>query len=263
MSLFSNIQFYFRKATYLDKLLYVLIAGFIFSVLFPHWARQNLALSSYGMIFYHKPWTLLTYAWVHVRLFHVLSNLIVLFYIGNIFLDFFSEKKLLLYFFSGVLVGGILFLQYPYFATRSVNSTLIGASAGVMAILVGIATKIPHYAIKIRFIGSVELWVLSVFFVGLSVLGIMGINIGGALAHLGGALTGFLLTQSEGMLKKRRQKNDFQKVYTNLKRSSSKKKADSSSKKQRKIDAILDKISKSGYDSLTQKEKEFLFNQKE
>ena len=263
MNLIRDIQYHIRNASYLDKLIYALIAGFIVSVLFPHWVRQHLALSSSLYGFIYKPWTIITYAWVHVRIFHVLSNLIVLFFIGNIFLDFFSEKKLLIYFFSGVLFGGALFLVYHYFTAHSAKTTLIGASAGVMAILVGIATKIPHYAVKIRFIGSVELWVLSAVFVGLSALGITGINVGGAIAHLGGAATGFLLTRNEGVLKKKKQKRDFQKVYTNLSRTSHKKKENPSRNKQRKVDAILDKISKSGYDSLTQKEKEFLFNQKE
>ena len=143
----------------------------------------------------------------------------------------------------------------------------MGASAGVSAIFVGVAAHIPNYQLKIRFIGYVKLWYLAAIWVGLDVLGLVGTNAGGNFAHLGGALFGFLYVKrasnkeitvfdSIGNLFNKKEKT-LKTVY----KSEEKKKQTKTNLKQQEIDQILDKISKSGYDTLTKSEKEFLFKQ--
>jgi len=219
-----------------------------------------------------KPWTLLTYGLVHFDLVHIFSNLLVLYFIGNLFLDFFSPKKFLIYYILGLLIGGILFIGYFELSNKTTNWSLIGASAAVTSIFIGVAAKVPHYALRLRFVGSVELWVLAAIWITISALGSSGDYAGSGVAHLGGAITGYLLTTyfNEGAFleklvkrKPKLAKNPFKKVYRTkspikTKPSRSKKKQD-----QQKVDAILDKISKSGYEALSKDEKDYLFNQKE
>ncbi len=268
----NDIKDHLLKANIVEKLIYINIALYIITILFVNSMEGWFALSSNYEYLLNKPWTLFSYAFIHERFIHLFSNLIVLYFIGSLFLDFFTEKKLLVYYITGLLVGGIVYVLYYSFINNDKGAQLIGASAGVMAVLVGIATKTPHYALKFRFIGSVELWVLAAIFVALSALGIVGINAGSAIAHLGGAFTGYVLTAffNEGKFfedlfkrKSKSKKSTFRKVYRTNGVPKTKPGYNKKMQNQRKIDLILDKISKSGYDALTKEEKEFLFNQKE
>jgi len=157
-------------------------------------------------------------------------------------------------------------LSYNLFpALKQTNSVLVGASAAVTAIFIGITTYMPHYEIKIRFIGFVKLWHLAAIWVGLDIIQIPVENAGGHLAHLGGALIGFLLTSQtkkdspifdyfSDLFKSKNQK-PLKTVYKSAKRSQT----TSTMANQKKVDEILDKISKSGYETLTKEEKDFLF----
>jgi len=187
-------------------------------------------------------------------------------------LNFHTPKQFLNFYFLGVIVGGLTFLGY-YYITNKTGSSLGGASAAVSTVFIAIATKIPRYALRLRFIGSVELWVLAAIWVSLSILQLANPNNGGAIAHLAGALFGFIYSNQLA------KGNDIGKWFENLisyfsnlfkakkdvnlktvHRSKNKTtKTNVTLSKQRKIDAILDKISKSGYDSLTKEEKDFLF----
>lgn len=218
----------------------------------------------------NKPWSLITYAFIHTRLFHILSNIIILYFIGNLFLDFFSSKKLLLYYVLGLLFGGLLFIAYFALSNETSNWSLIGASAAVTALFIGVAAKVPRYALQLRFVGSVELWVLAAIWIVLSVVGTAGVNAGSGIAHLGGVAVGYVLTTffTEGdalikLFEKKQKKTHFTKVYKNPATPKTRPGISRIKQNQRKVDAILDKISKSGYDALTKEEKEFLFNQKE
>jgi len=242
---------------------------FLIVFVFPDVMVQVFSLPSTLNGLIDKFWTLISYSFIHVRFFHLLSNLIILYYIGNLFLDFFSAKKFLIYYILGIVIGGAFFIAYFELTDKSSPNLLVGASAAVTAIIVGLATKIPHYAIKLRFIGSIELWVLAVIWVGLNVFGTVGVNAGSAIAHLGGAFIGVILTAYlkegsaiEKMLnRKPKNRNPFQKVYKNPVKTKPSHKV--KKENQQMIDAILDKISKSGYDALSKDEKDFLFNQKE
>ena len=272
LNILNDIKLAYNKANIVEKIIYINVLFFLITALLTSFTTNWLALPSSLNSFLYKPWTLVTYAFIHQRLFHILSNLLVLYYIGNLFLDFYSKKQFINFYFLGIIVGGIAFLTKYYFSNK-IGAPLGGASAAVSTIFVAIATKIPRYAIRLRFIGSVELWVLAAIWVGLSILQLGNPDNGPAFAHLAGAGFGFLYAKQlengndignwfEKLLNyvfnifKFKKKQPLKTVYKSNKR----KKANEVTKtKQRKIDDILDKISKSGYDSLSKEEKEFLF----
>ncbi|MFV8838221.1 rhomboid family intramembrane serine protease [Salinimicrobium soli] len=236
-----------------------------------------------------KPWSIITYAFLHSGIWHILSNMLILYYAGIYFLNYFSAKKLLNFYFLGAIFGALVFMAsynlFPAFQGMG-RSYLLGASAAVMSVLVGIATHIPHMRIRLILIGSIKFWWIAAFFVVLDVIQIPISNPGGHLAHLGGAAFGYIYASQLG------RGNDFAIGFekfmdwiaslfspskradrrSNLKTVHRRKNTSSSStsytygsqrnkrEEQEKIDAILDKISKSGYDSLTKQEKDYLFN---
>ena len=272
MEIINDIKQAFNRANIVEKIIYVNVLLFLFTALFSSFFIEYFTLPTNLNAFISKPWTLITHAFIHERLFHVLSNLLVLYYIGNLFLNFHTSKQFLNFYFLGIIVGGATFLGYYYIANKT-GSSLGGASAAVSTIFIAIATKIPRYALRLRFIGSVELWVLAAIWVSMSILQLASPNNGGAIAHLGGALFGFVYASQLA------KGNDIGKWFENLigyfstlfkskkgsnlktvHRSKNKKSNNNVTvTKQRKIDAILDKIGKSGYESLTKEEKDFLF----
>lgn len=216
-----------------------------------------------------RPWTILTYGFLHMGLLHILFNLLFLYYFGNLFLDFFSSRQFLVYYLLGIVAGGFIYmLSYNYLpALKTQETILIGASAGVTAIVIGIASHIPQYAMRFRFLGNIKLLYIAVAMVVLDVLQIPNGNAGGHLAHLGGALLGFLMTRyfaqgsalvdwTEQLFRPKR-KGPLKTVYKSSRPGTPAGRPDET--EQEKIDSILDKISKSGYDALTKEEKDFLF----
>lgn len=273
----DQIKNKYQTGTIVEKLIFINIAFFLLTYLFntlsflfkteDNFIINWLALSAQWSDLTTKPWTIITYGFLHSGFFHILLNLLFLYYIGNIFLDFFSKKQFLTYYFLGIFSGGILYiLSYNYLpALKNEQTILVGASAGVMAILTGIASYIPNYALHFRFIGSIKLIYIAVAFVLLDVIQIPVANAGGHLAHLGGALIGFLLTKYlnqgkntilfvENLFRPRKDKL-LKTVYKNKTAA----KSVAPAEHQKKIDVILDKISKSGYDTLSKEEKDFLF----
>jgi membrane associated rhomboid family serine protease len=240
--------------------------------MFPFFTVEWLSLPTQLNEFLQKPWTLISYSFVHLRFVHFLSVIIVLYFIGNLFLDFYSKKQFINFYFLGVIAGAIAFLL-NYYLTGKTGNSLGGASAAVSSIFVGIATKIPRYAFNLRFIGTVELWVLTAIWVVLNILQIVNVDNGPAIAHLGGAVFGFIYARQllvgndigswfERLLNffanlfKTNEKKPLKTVYKSKRVTS---KNEITKNKQRKINDILDKISKSGYESLSQEEKDFLF----
>lgn len=273
MSFINDIKGAYKQANVVEKIIYINVLLFLITVLFTSFVVQWFALPTNFDSFLTKPWTLISYAFIHERLFHILSNLLVLYYIGNLFLDFYTKKQFLNFYFLGIIVGAISFLTNYYIIGKS-GAPLGGASAAVTTIFVAIATKIPRYALRLRFIGSVELWVMAAIWVVLSILQLVNVDNGSAIAHLSGAIFGFIYsTQLEkgndigkwfetilnffsNIFKPKKNTSTLKTVY----KSKSRTKVDEVSKtKQRKIDDILDKISKSGYESLSKEEKDFLF----
>ena len=173
----------------------------------------------------------------------------------------------------GTLFGGIVFITsynfFPALQRVADNSLLLGASAGISAIFIGIATYMPNYELKFPLIGYVKLWILACIWIAIDVIQIPAGNAGGHLAHIGGAFFGFLYVRSASNKELtifKSFKNLFNRKEKPLKtvyKSGNKppKKNINKTKNQQEIDAILDKIGKSGYDTLTKEEKEFLFKQ--
>jgi membrane associated rhomboid family serine protease len=232
-----------------------------------------------------KPWTIISYSFLHGGIFHLISNMLILYFSGIYFLNFFSPKRLLNYYFLGVIIGGLVFmLSYNLFpAFAGGKSYLVGASAGVMAVLIGVATQAPNMYVRLLILGNLKFWWIAAALVAIDIIQIPMGNAGGHLAHLGGAALGYLYTTQlhkgndigawweklmdgiASLFKKREKKAKMKTVHrTSNKRSrtsssNSRSTSMSKSEKQQKVDSILDKISKSGYESLTKAEKDFLF----
>lgn len=283
----QKLSYKYKTATVLEKLIAVNVILFIFFFLLETISflfQTNISIIQWfvfpnePMEFLYKPWSIITYAFLHAGIWHILGNMLILYFSGIYFLNFFSPKRLLNYYFLGGIAGAVVFMAsyqlFPAFA--GVRSYLIGASAAVMAILVGIATHIPHMRIRLMFLGSLKFWWIAAFLVALDVIQIPFGNAGGHLAHLGGALLGYIYTKQiargndigkpfalfadwiSGLFSPK-QKTPFKKVHRN-KRTTTRTATSSKSEHQAKIDAILDKIGKSGYESLSKEEKDFLFN---
>lgn len=231
--------------------------------------------SSWGDLLF-KPWTLVTYSFLHSGFFHLFWNMYLLFFASRLFLNLFQIKTFFNVYFLGVLIGGFTFMaSYTLFpAFQNSSPMMIGASAGVMAVLIFMATYSPDLEVRL-ILFNVKLRYLGLAFVLLDVIQIPYGNAGGHLAHIGGATLGFFYVQRlnkgtdigvpferfvDSILKIFKKKSSLKTVYRNT---SNKKAQNSSTQKdsdfQKRIDEILDKISASGYESLTIEEKEFLF----
>lgn len=230
----------------------------------------------------YRPWSIITYAFLHAGLWHILGNMFILYFSGRMFLTFYSPERFINYYFFGAIAGAAVFmLSYNLFPAfqGSGQSYLLGASAAVMAILIGVATQAPNMQVRLMFLGNLKLWWIAAFFVVLDVVQIPLGNPGGHLAHLGGALLGFTYTKQlhkgtdigkwfeklvgwfVNFFASRKQK-PFKTVYRNKSKTKARRGPHEFTKdeKQKQVDAILDKISKNGYESLDKDEKDFLFN---
>jgi membrane associated rhomboid family serine protease len=220
--------------------------------------------------FIREPWSLFTYMFVHVELWHMVFNMLWLYWIGRIFVEFMGQQRLLQVFIFGGLAGGLLFLLTYNTVLSSYPSELLGASAGVMAVIIATAVLVPDYTIFLILIGPVKLKYLAIASFILSSIIDFSVNSGGKIAHIGGASYGLLYMWqyrkgndiSGGVI------NFFKRIGSiftrsksakHMKVSYSRREANNKENKQRKIDEILDKISKSGYESLSKEEKDFLF----
>ncbi len=209
-----------------------------------------------------QPWSIVTYSFIHGGFAHILWNMLLLYFSSQFFFNLFSKQKFINTYFLGVILGGILFvLSYYIFPVfKGLNVNLIGSSAGVMAVIIFICTYTPDQEIRILFF-NLKLKYIGIILITLNIIQLPSGNAGGNIAHLGGALFGFLYafnlkkgidiaTSFEIFL------NYFSKLFIPRKKE---KKYININVKQKKIDEILDKINKSGYDSLTKEEKDFLF----
>ena len=225
-----------------------------------------------------QPWSLLTYAFLHFGFFHILFNMLWLYWFGRFVLNLFDEKRFLTIYLLGAFFGGLLYVAthniFP--ALMGSSAGLIGASGAVTAIMVFIATYTPNAEVMVfRF--RIKLWQIALVLVLLDLVLLPNSdNAGGRLAHIGGAIFGFVYAQQlqkgndigkwfenvinwvENLFKPRKKK-PFTKVHRNKKTAAKRSTAETKNNNQKKIDEILDKIGKSGYESLTKAEKDFLF----
>lgn len=228
-------------------------------------ANNYLALPAYLPRLLTRCWTPLTYMFMHDGIFHILFNMLWLYWIGQIFEEYLGNKRTITLYLLGGLAGALFFIAsyniFPAFTTSGLlwGSSVVGTSACVMAIVVATATLLPDYTIYLMLIGPVKLKWLAVFFVLIDFLTVAGANSGGEIAHLGGALMGFIY------IKQLQRGHDWSKPISKIFSSKPKvihggmNEGGKNSPRQDEVDRILDKISLSGYDSLNKQEKETLF----
>jgi len=227
-----------------------------------------------------KPWSLITYMFLHQDIFHLLGNMIMLYFGGRIFTEFLGNQRLVALYIIGGIAGALLYIllynTIPMFADAGINANLMGSSAAVLAIFFAIASYLPNYEVSLILIGPVKLKYIALFLFLLDLLSIDQSNPGGHIAHIGGALFGMayasglrkgydFTTKFNQMIDRivglfaNRKKGTHMKVSYRESSNQKAKAAKVAKNKQEIIDAILDKISKSGYDSLTKEEQETIF----
>ncbi|HET9052975.1 MAG TPA: rhomboid family intramembrane serine protease, partial [Cyclobacteriaceae bacterium] len=233
--------------------------------------------------FLTRPWTIITYAFAHdlTGILHILFNMLALYWFGRLFVEYLGSDKLVAVYVLGALFGGLFYLlaynTIPFFVEHSsrVQIGMVGASAAVDAIVVATAVLLPNYTFFMLFLGPVKIKYIAAIVVFLSILGTVGSNAGGNIAHLGGALIGFIyikqlqagvnwgqwITVTIDWFKDLfKSKPKVKVTYRGKEQTSRKPSSPTANTSQAEIDIILDKISDRGYESLTKEEKEKLFN---
>lgn len=293
-TIFNDIQNKIKTGDAITRLIIINTAVFLFisifrilvfisgesdaMISFEQFLQTNLSLPlSFNGLLY-KPWTLITYMFTHIALMHIFWNMISLFWFGKILASYTSNSKIIpLYLLGGIAGGIITILLITVIPALHIylGAPLIGASAGVTAIIVAAAALVPEVRMNLMFIGPVKLLYVALFVIFIDILNLASHeNIGGNLAHLGGALLGyvFIVQYKKGKdlsLPVNRFLNWMSKIAGRSPKSKMKvvyKRAVSDEQynadkisTQKQVDAILDKISKSGYESLSKSEKDILF----
>ncbi len=289
MTILDEIKESFKKGTILTKLIYINLAIFvtvkvvqvIFFLFSPgtpmtHLIIDWLAVPASFSDLLTRPWTIFTYMFLHEGFLHILFNILWLYWFGRIFLEYLDEKKLLGVYLLGGLAGAALYILsfniFPAFAQALPVSRALGASAAVLAVVISISVYVPNYTINLVFLGPVRLKYIAAFMIVLDIISIAGSNAGGHIAHLGGALFGWLFIRqyrrgldltkginltlhklSSWLKPERKLTVEHRTPQSDLEYNKQK------AYRQKLIDDILDKIAKSGYESLSKEEKEILF----
>ena len=286
MDIWSDIKSSFREGSVITRLIYLNLGIFVIFRLI-HLVFFLSGTSFNGLIwfelpagiphFLRQPWSLITYMFLHFDFLHILFNLLVLYWFGRIFLDYFTQSQLLGLYLLGGLSGGLFYILayniFPVFSRVIENSFLLGASASIIAILMAAAVREPNRNIYLFLIGRVPLKFLALFMVVSYIIGISVSNAGGNLAHLGGVLAGwvfaaasrkgtdltaFIPALDKGMKKWFKPRSKITVIHKQPARDdyeyNRQKMADHS-----ELNRILEKISRTGYDSLTRSEKDTLF----
>jgi membrane associated rhomboid family serine protease len=269
----------FEKIIVVNLILYVI--GWILQLILGtngnnslHWFELPKQFSEFIM----KPWSIVTYGFIHYGFLHILFNLIALHYIAQLMLNLFNPKMALNIFFLGIIIGGFSFLLmynvFPSIMLKQVGA-LVGASAGIRALLIFLCVYLPQKEIRLLSF-NIKLWYIGIVLVIIDVIGLFSLNQGGNVAHLGGSLLGYLYAVQlqkgtdigkgferflDYITSLFKTKSPLKTVHRGKKKpfAGHNKNEFNEFSKQKRIDLILDKISKSGYESLTKEEKEFLF----
>lgn len=294
MDISQEIKQSFKSGSMLTKLIYINIAVFLFvnlcyliDFLFKVEIFSNiviwLAVPAKLSELLFKPWSPVTYMFLHEDFWHILGNLLWLFFLGRVFLMFLQEKQLLSVYLLGGLAGAALYILtfniFPVFRDVLDRSIALGASASVTAVIIAIAVYKPNFSLYFFGLFRIQLKYIAIFYVVYDFVSILQGNAGGHIAHLGGAIYGYFFIRyySEGKNIAKGFDRFMDKLFTYFKPGSKSKRnikvtyrqqnppvsdyeynARKQSEQER-VDRILEKIKKSGYDSLTKEEKEFLF----
>ncbi len=290
MAIFDEIKDSFRQGSTLTRLIYINLAVFILvnlvlivlflgnkQDLFPI-VLDQLAVPADLSRLAHRPWTLITYMFTHKGFIHILFNLLWLYWFGRVFLEYFDGKKLVGVYLLGGLVGALTYIAcfnlLPVFSRELPVAIALGASASIMAVAIAISTYVPNYYWNLLFIGRVKIIYVAIGVFVLSSLIEFSENTGGKLAHIGGAAFGYLFTlrYKRGKDMTRGLNNLLEKLFslfrpkpkihvTHKRNETDLEYNERKAEEQHEIDRILDKIAKSGYGSLSAREKEILFRQ--
>lgn len=292
----TDLKETFRRGTIFIQLIYINVAIFllgalihVFVQLFQHHAPDIFsifALPASVIRFLHQPWSLFTYMFMHAGFLHILFNMLWLYWFGSLFLYFFSGKHLRGLYVLGGICGGLLYMVaynvFPLFSREVAGATLVGASASVLAIVAATAYREPDYRVQLFLFGAIRLKYLALIVIGIDVLSITSSNAGGHIAHLGGALAGLWFAASlrkgvdltawinwilDGVMALFRRntwrRKPKMKIHYGGGATGREKDYDYNARKKaqsEEVDRILEKLKKSGYDSLTTEEKKSLFD---
>lgn len=278
MDIRQAYQRYFLNASVLNKLIIINVFAFILQAISMGYLKEYLSLPLDIFDFLVQPWSLISYSFLHGSFRHILYNMLWLYIFGQFFLNIHTGRRFLNLYFLGVLFGSLLniilfnLFNIPFYSS---NTVLVGASAGVYAVMVAATVQSPNMPLRFLFIPvTFKLWWITTGVIVVFNLLDWKSNFGGKVAHLAGALAGYLYmiqlqkgndiggfignTFDWGVnLFKPKEKTKLKTVYKSKSKNSVKKKFENPSQEQ--VDRILDKISKSGYESLSQKEKALLF----
>ncbi|WP_075590362.1 rhomboid family protein [Labilibacter marinus] len=296
MAIVDEIKDSFRQGGVLTRLIYINIGAFLVTILIDIffgmfqqealgiWIKNLFAVPAYPSDLLFRPWTIFTYMFMHANFMHILFNMLMLFWYGQIFLRYFNPRQLLGVYFLGGLAGAVLYIisynLLPALNNYAYSPTMVGASASVMAIIFAAASYAPNYKVHLILIGPVKIMYLAIGMLVMDLISIQSFsNTGGHLAHIGGALLGmyFASRANKGkdltlrfnrfmdwLVTAFSSKPKMKVTHSRNKRPMSDMDYNSNKRqKQGEIDRILDKIKTSGYDSLTKKEKDDLFNASE
>ncbi len=283
MTIWDEIKYSFRLGSNLTRLIYInlgvfLILGLIRFFLFlsgnpSGWITGLMAVPANPQLLLIKPWTILTYMFYHESFLHILFNMLWLYWFGQLFLSFFSQRQLTWVYLLGGLTGALFYILafniFPVFKGYADISMALGASASVLAVVIAVATLQPNFTVYLLFLGPIRLKYLALITVTLDIISIPISNAGGHIAHLGGAVFGFiyvmLLNKGTDLAKpfyriggikfphRKKLKVSYRRPETDYDYNYRK------AQNNKRIDEILDKIARSGYDSLTKEEKDILF----
>ncbi|KDN54327.1 rhomboid family intramembrane serine protease [Flavobacterium seoulense] len=286
MGILDDLKLQYKLGGVAQRLIYWNIACFLISFVLPKIlllftidvnVLEYVSLSSNPSDFLWKPWSIISYSFFHSDFFHILFNLLVLNFASQLFLTFFTQKQFLGLYILGAVFAGIIFVASYYFL--NITSAMVGASAAIMAVLVAVTVYQPLMQVRLLLIGNVKLWHIAAVLIILDLVQLRLDNMGGHISHLAGAFFGFVYikalqngTDMSIFITKiidffansfrRQPSTPFKKVHRNYTKKPVEKRTSrivTKDKVQQQIDEILDKISQSGYDSLTKEEKDFLF----
>jgi membrane associated rhomboid family serine protease len=291
MNIWNEIKESFREGNTLTKLIYINVGIFVvirllqlLLILFGASPTSIqllvswLSVPSDPMTLLVRPWTFFTYMFLHFDFFHLLFNVLYLYWFGRLFIQLVDTQKLLTIYIWGGLAGAAIYLLsfnlLPAFRPESPGSILLGASASIMAILFAVARIRPEFKVYLFLLGPVKLKYLALGAFLIDLVSIPGMsNTGGHLAHIGGALVGLYYgwKLSEGRItggyfdkaasnveslfhKRSKMHVTHRRPMTDMEYNAQKR------KRQKDLDRILEKIKHSGYESLSKEEKKMLFN---
>lgn len=270
MNVFQRIKNNFEQQGILTQLIVVNAALFLTINVVGNLSHVKVldyfALPMSGEAFITRFWTLFTFMFTHVAFWHLFWNMVLLYFMAQVFFTIMGQKKMLyLYVMSGICGGALTLILGLVFPASFGNSILIGASASVLGVGAVMAVYAPNYTVYLFGLLQLPYKYFYLFIFILNTIIDLSINTGGKISHMGGALFGLIygLALKNGndlfnfsLIPKKKSKLKVVYNQTTVKPSATSNKKNSD---EERMNSLLDKISKGGYDSLTKSEKEELF----